>query len=212
MVRADVAAAARELAAREPVIAGLLERHGPPQIPRPRPTGERFPALARSVLYQQLAGSAAAAIHRRVVDAAGGSLAPAPLVALGFDGLRACGVSSAKAVSLLDLSVRVGTGEIRLERIGRLADHEVVEHLTRVRGIGTWTAEMFLLFTLGRLDVWPVGDFGVRAGYGAAWGLGGPPTPGALTGHGDPYRPYRSIVAWYCWRAADEAKRARLAS
>jgi 3-methyladenine DNA glycosylase/8-oxoguanine DNA glycosylase len=91
-----------------------------------------------------------------------------------------------------------------LERIGRLSDEAVVEHLTRVRGIGPWTADMFLLGTLARLDVWPTGDYGVRAGFAAAWGLDGVPTPKELVVMGEPFRPYRSLVAWYCWRAVDD--------
>ncbi len=95
-------------------------------------------------------------------------------------------------------------GRIALERIGRLSDEEVVDHLTQVRGIGPWTAQMFLLGTLGRLDVWPTGDYGVRAGFGRAWGLDGTPGPKELTELGEPFRPYRSLVAWYCWRVVDD--------
>ena len=96
-------------------------------------------------------------------------------------------------------------GRVSLERIGRLSDEEVVDHLTQVRGIGPWTAQMFLLGTLGRLDVWPTGDYGVRAGFGRAWGLAGIPRPeGARPSSGEPFRPYRSLVAWYCWRVVDD--------
>jgi DNA-3-methyladenine glycosylase II len=102
-----------------------------------------------------------------------------------------------------DLAQKVISGQVSLDRIGRLSDEEVVEHLVQVRGIGRWTAEMFLLGTLGRLDVWPTGDYGVRAGFASAWGLPEIPAPADLVEFGEPFRPYRSVVAWYCWRVAD---------
>ncbi len=105
--------------------------------------------------------------------------------------------------ALRDLAGKVESGEVALDRMGRLPDDEVVEHLTRVRGIGTWTAQMFLLSSLGRLDVWPVGDYGVRAGFARAWDLPDLPRPADLDPLGEPFRPYRSLVAWYCWRVVD---------
>jgi 3-methyladenine DNA glycosylase/8-oxoguanine DNA glycosylase len=119
--------------------------------------------------------------------------------------LRACGLSGAKTASLLDLADKVASGEVALERLGRLPDEDVVAHLTVVRGIGPWTAQMFLMTALSRLDVWPTGDYGVRAGYARAWGMDALPDPKDLHGLGEPFRPYRSLVAWYCWRAADES-------
>ena len=118
--------------------------------------------------------------------------------------LRACGLSGSKTASLLDLADKVAAGEVPLERIGRLSDAEVVERLTVVRGIGPWTAQMFLMSTLSRLDVWPIGDYGVRAGFARAWDLEEMPTPKELDVLGEPFRPSRSLVAWYCGRAADE--------
>ena len=97
----------------------------------------------------------------------------------------------------------VGVGDVSLERIGRLADEDVIDHLTQVRGIGRWTAQMFLIFNLRRLDVWPTGDYGVRAGYARAFGLAAMPDAKELEPLGDELRPYRSLAAWYCWRAAD---------
>jgi 3-methyladenine DNA glycosylase/8-oxoguanine DNA glycosylase len=159
--------------------------------------------LARAICYQQLAGRAAATIHGRFVTAVGGEVTPAHVLAAPPDALRGAGLSAAKAAAIKDLAEKVAGGEVALDRIGRLSDEDVIAHLIQVRGIGRWTAEMFLLGTLGRLDVWPVGDYGVRAGFAAAWGLAEIPSPDALTGHGEPFRPYRSIVAWYCWRVAD---------
>jgi 3-methyladenine DNA glycosylase/8-oxoguanine DNA glycosylase len=164
----------------------------------------RFQALAQSIVYQQLNGRAAASIFGRLEDCVDGSIAPETLQAAGTDALRACGLSTAKAAALLDLAAKVADGTVRLERIGRLADDDVVAELVKIKGIGRWTAEMFLIFTLGRLDVWPVDDYGVRVGFGKAWGLPEPPTPVALGPLGDQFRPYRSIAAWYCWRAVEQ--------
>jgi 3-methyladenine DNA glycosylase/8-oxoguanine DNA glycosylase len=101
----------------------------------------------------------------------------------------------------------VELGEVRLDRVGRLSDDEVVEHLTTVRGIGRWTAQIFLLFDLGRPDVWPTGDLGVRTGFAAAYGLAGPPTAAELEALGAPFAPARSVLAWWCWREADTLTR-----
>jgi len=200
-------AAARELAARHPVAGTLLERHGPPLLRPGAAPRDRFEALAESIAYQQLAGRAAAAIWARVVGVVGRPFGPEAVLAAGYDELRGAGLSNAKAVSLLDLAERTHSGEIRLERIGRLKDAEIVEHLTVVRGIGPWTAQMFLLFELRRLDVWPVGDYGVRAGYARAFDLHDLPTERQMVALGEPFQPYRSVLAWWCWREVDTASR-----
>jgi 3-methyladenine DNA glycosylase/8-oxoguanine DNA glycosylase len=192
------------LSASDPVLAALIERHGPPPRRRRVPASDRFGQLAQSIVYQQLAGKAAASIHGRLVEALGGAVTPEAVLAATPEQLAGCGLSRAKAASLRDLADKVATGAISLERIGRLSDEEVVAHLTLVRGIGPWTAQMFLISTLGRLDVWPVGDLGVRVGFGRAWGLDEVPSPGTLEALGEPFRPYRSLVAWYCWRVADD--------
>jgi len=196
------AAAARVLAERDPVLARLLDQAGPPRLGPPQDT--HFAALVRSVLYQQLAGAAAAAIHGRLVAALDGEVAPAGLLALSPDTLRAVGLSANKAASLVDLAGKVLEGTVVLSPAGlaQESDEEVIARLTTVRGIGPWTAHMFLLFQLRRLDVWPTGDLGVRRGYGLAWGV---PMPSAkeLAPLGEPFAPYRSVAAWYCWRACD---------
>ena len=186
------------------MLAALIERHGTPPRRRPVRVSDRFASLVRSIVYQQLAGAAAATIHGRLVDALGGTVTPAVVLAAPSDVLAGCGLSRAKAASIRDLADKVMTGQIDLARVGRLSDEEVVAHLTQVRGIGPWTAQMFLLGTLGRLDVWPTGDYGVRAGFGRAWGLDTAPTPEELLQLGEPFRPYRSLVAWYCWRSMDD--------
>ncbi len=191
-----------ELAARDPVIAALVEAVGLPKLRPPHDSG--FAALVRSILYQQLAGSAALAIHTRLVTAVRDPDDPKALLRLSPEKLRAVGLSQNKADSLRDLARKVLDGSLELDprRLGRTSDDELVEHLTAVRGIGPWTAEMFMMFQLRRLDVWPTGDFGVRRGYGLAWKI---PQPSAkeLAPLGERFRPYRSVAAWYCWRACE---------
>jgi DNA-3-methyladenine glycosylase II len=195
-------AAAAILSERDPVIRRLIAEAGPA---RPRPPSEsHIGALVRAIVYQQLAGAAASAIHGRLIDALGGELTAEGLLALSTDQLRAVGLSRNKAASLQDLAGKVLDGTVVLDPAGLRAesDEEVIARLSAVRGIGTWSAQMFLMFQLRRLDVWPTGDLGVRKGFGLAWGIP-TPTPKQLEPLGDPYRPYRSVVAWYCWRAAE---------
>lgn len=202
-VPASVKAALSTLDARDPVLDGLIEQHGPPPARRPVPVSERFASLARAIVYQQLAGRAAAAIYGRVVVALGAEITPSRVLAATPELLASCGLSAPKRAALGDLAAKVDSGEVDLGRMGRWSDEEVVDRLTRVRGIGPWTAQMFLLATLGRLDVWPIGDYGVRAGFARAWELPDVPRPADLEPLGEPFRPYRSLVAWYCWRVVD---------
>jgi len=158
----------------------------------------------RSVLYQQLAGAAAAAIHARLIAALAGTVTPEALASLAPEELRAAGLSANKAASLHDLAAKVLDGTVVLASRGlaRESDEEVISRLCAVRGIGRWTAQMFLLFQLRRLDVWPAGDLGVRRGYGLAWGLP-MPSERELEPLGASFAPYRSVAAWYCWRACE---------
>jgi DNA-3-methyladenine glycosylase II len=195
-------AAAQELARRDPVLAELVRVVGWPKI---RPSQHtHFGALVRSVVYQQLAGAAAAAIHGRLVLALDGDVSPAALLALSAETLRAAGLSANKSASLRDLAAKVLDGTVVLDPRGlaRESDEEVIARLSTVRGVGRWTAQMFLLFQLRRLDVWPAGDLGVRRGYGLAWGVP-MPSERELGPLGEPLRPYRSVAAWYCWRACE---------
>jgi DNA-3-methyladenine glycosylase II len=196
------AEAARVLAARDPVIARLVAEAGLPRLRRPAES--HFAALVRAIIYQQLAGAAAAAIHGRLVAALDGDVRPQTLITLSDEALRAAGLSRNKTASLRDLAAKVLDGTVVLSPRGlsREGDEEVVARLSAVRGIGPWTAQMFLLFQLRRLDIWPTGDLGVRRGYGLAWQIP-TPTPRELQRLGDPFRPYRSVAAWYCWRAAE---------
>ena len=208
--RAVLLDAHTHLDGRDPVLDLLMATHGPARLPSPAPSNRRFHDLAESIAYQQLNGTAAATIWGRVRAAAGEEVVtPQRLLDLGTDPLRAAGLSGSKTRSMLDLSQHVVSGQITLDRIGRLADEEVIAQLVPVWGIGRWTAQMFLMFTLGRLDVWPVGDYGVRAGYGKAWGLPEMPKEKEMDALGLPFEGARSLVAWYCWRAADSNESGR---
>lgn len=203
MPRASLSAAAAEVARRDPVMAELIQRAG--RFRLPRPTTDHFGALAESILYQQLAGAAAAAIHQRFEALFDGYLSPEAVLALPEERLRGAGLSGSKAASIRDLAAKVADGTVPLEHINRLPDQKIIERLTVVRGIGRWTAEMFLIFQLRRLDVWPVDDYGVRKGYSLVYALPQLLTPKQLHSEGERFRPYRTVVSWYCWRAVDAA-------
>ncbi len=200
MTRISLTAALHEVAARDPVLAHLIELVGPIRY-RPRNPDGHFAALVRAIVFQQLAGRAAQAIYGRVRLTVGEVLTPESLTAASDEALRAAGLSANKLASLRDLSAKVLDGTVELHRLSRLTDDAVLGELVTVRGIGRWTAEMYMMFELRRLDVWPVDDLGVRQGYGLAWAVAPPPTAKQLVALGDPFRPYRSIVARYCWEA-----------
>jgi DNA-3-methyladenine glycosylase II len=198
-----VEAGARELARRDTVMKRMLREHGVPELHRGRRRRSHFAELARMICYQQLAGRAASAIHGRFEALFDGPPTPEALLTLPFETLRGAGLSNAKATSIRDLAEKVEQGLVELDRVARLSDAKVVSELVLVRGIGEWTAQMFLMFQLGRLDVWPVLDFGVRSGFAQMYGLQQMPTPKQLEPEGDRFQPYRSLVAWYCWHAVD---------
>ena len=200
MTRTSLPAAIDEVASRDPVLANLIALAGPIKH-RPRNPDGHFGALVRAIVYQQLAGRAAQAIHGRVLAAVGDPLTPETLAAVPDEALRAAGLSGAKLASLRDLSAKVLDGTVELRQAPRRSDDQLLAELVTVRGIGRWTAEMFLMLELRRLDVWPVDDLGVRQGYGLAWRIDPPPTAKALDPLGDRFRPYRSIAARYCWEA-----------
>jgi DNA-3-methyladenine glycosylase II len=200
VTRTSLATATREVADRDPVLTHLVALAGPIGY-RPRDPDGHFGALVRAITFQQLAGPAARAIHQRVRSLVDGPLTPEALAALPDDALRGAGLSAAKLASLRDLAAKVLDGTVVLGPSGRVADDDIVAGLTTVRGIGRWTAEMYLMFELRRLDVWPVDDLGVRQGYALAWSLDPAPTAKELLPFGERFRPYRSIVARYCWEA-----------
>ena len=191
------------MAARDDRMARFVAAAGPCTLVRRRHPGGAFAALARSILYQQLATGAAAAIHGRFAALYGGRPTPEAVAATADEVLRGAGLSAAKAASVKDLAAKVADGTVRVERLSRLPDAEVVRRLCTVRGIGPWTAEMFLIFQLNRPDVWPAGDLGVRAGFARIHGLEPMPAPSELAELGEKYAPWRTVAAWYCWRATD---------
>jgi 3-methyladenine DNA glycosylase/8-oxoguanine DNA glycosylase len=200
MARVSLAVAIEEVAARDPVLANLVALVGPIRHRPPNADGH-FGALVRAIVFQQLAGRAAQAIHGRVMAAVGGELSPDALASVPDGALRAAGLSANKLSSLRDLSAKVLDGTVDLNASSRRSDDDITADLVSVRGIGPWTAEMYLMFELRRLDVWPVDDLGVRQGYGHAWRINPPPLAKELVPLGDRFRPYRSIVARYCWEA-----------
>jgi DNA-3-methyladenine glycosylase II len=170
------------------------------ELPHRPAEGDPFTSLARAIVFQQLAGRAAAAIYRRLVESLGGRMTPAALLTRTYDELRAVGLSNAKTVALTDLATKAIDGTVPLDALAALSDEEIVERLVTVRGIGRWTAEMFLLFELRRPDVWPVDDLAVRNGYCLIHDLAAI-TPRQLGAEGERYRPFRSTAALYCWQA-----------
>jgi DNA-3-methyladenine glycosylase II len=200
---ADACAA---LSSADPALGAIIDGYGPCTLARRRTPGGAFAALARSICYQQLAGAAANAIHGRFAALYGGRPTPGAVAATLDEDLKAVGLSAAKVASIKDLAAKALDGTVRLHGWSGLSDDDIVERLTRVRGIGPWTAQMFLMFELNRPDVWPTGDLGIRAGYARIHGLPAPPSASELEALGDVYRPYRTIAAWYCWRAVDGAR------
>jgi DNA-3-methyladenine glycosylase II len=169
-----------------------------------------FDALAESIAYQQLSGKAAATIFGRVraLYPKRKWLDPEQLLATPNETLRAAGLSRAKTAALKDLAARTIDGTVPAGRaLIRMSDDEIIARLTTVRGIGRWTVEMLLLFDLGRPDVWPVDDYGVRKGFAKTFGRRQLPTPKQLTKFGEKWRPYRSVAAWYFWRALDQPEK-----
>ena len=200
---ADATAA---IADRDDAMAVAIAATGPCTLTPRRHPGGAFGALARSIVHQQLAGRAAATIHTRFVALYGGRPTPEAVLSTPDGSLRAAGLSANKSASIKDLAAKVADGTVDLLGLRRLGDEEVISELTAVRGIGRWTAEMFLIFQLNRPDVWPVGDLGVRAGYAHIHGMEATPPPTQLAQWGELYRPHRTVAAWYCWRAADRRR------
>lgn len=187
------------LSTADPQLGALIARAGPYE-PRAG-AGDYFASLTRSIVFQQLAGRAAAAIHSRFVDALGGAVTPHAVLAATPESLRASGLSGNKVAAILDFASKTIDGTVPLPALSALDDEDIIARLSTVRGIGRWTAEMFLLFELRRPDVWPVDDLGVRNGWTLIHSLPAMIKPAELRQAGEPLRPYRSVAAWYCWRA-----------
>jgi DNA-3-methyladenine glycosylase II len=188
--------ARRHLARRDPVMKQLITTYGRCTL-QINPNG--FEALVRSIVAQQISTKAAHSIFSRLRDSLGG-LSPTALIAASEETLRSAGLSEAKRRSLRDLADKVRTSAVPLAQLGEMDDESVIEMLVPVRGIGRWTAEMFLIFSLGRLDVLPVDDLGLRVGVQREYGLAERPGRKQLVEIGEAWRPYRSIATWYMWR------------
>lgn len=204
MARWTVTRAVEELSSIDDVFAGLVGRHGRMTHGGPCAVDERFAVLARAIAYQQLSGRAAGTIWSRVAEHVGEPFTADAVLSCDPADLRACGLSASKVASLTDLAVHELDGRLALHSIGRLDDGAVIDRLVAVRGIGPWTAQMFLMSALRRPDVWPTGDLGVRVGFGRAWLRGRVPDPPELEALGERFRPWRSVLAWYCWRATED--------
>ena len=196
----DGAAAVRHLKRVDPVMARIIRQVGPFRI---RVNRRRFQALARAIIFQQLAGSAATAIYLRFVALFPGRSFPTPaqVLAVPDDELRRAGLSRQKALYLRDLATHVANKSLNFHRFAAMSDDEVIADLTRVKGIGRWTAEMFLMFNLGRSDVLPLGDLGLRIAARQAYQLADLPSKRELEQIGECWRPFRSVASWYLWQS-----------
>ena len=192
---------AAEIVARDPAFTSIVAVAGRAPGRTPAPVSERFASLNESITFQLLATSAATTIHGRVVEACGGHVSIESVTDAGFERLRAAGLSRTKAAAMLDLAAHARDRRVNLARHGRMSDGEVIEEVTAVHGIGPWTTQMYLMHTLGRRDVWPVGDLGVRSGWSIVHGLDEPITDKELRERGESLIGVRSDVAWYCWQA-----------
>lgn len=191
----------RRALARDPVFGPWVECIG--TIRLPVWTLDPFAYLARAICYQQLASAAAETIHGRFVEAMGGQVGPERVLGTPEEVLRGAGLSRNKLAAIRDLAEKVRSGEVEVHDLEDQPDDEVVRRLVCVRGIGEWTAHMYLMFKLRRPDVWPVGDLGVRAGFAKIHNMAEMPSHKELRPLGDRYRPWRSAAAFYCWRALE---------
>ena len=201
----DPAAAVAHLRASDTTLAALIDRIGPFALEL-KPANSLFEALLRSIVYQQLHGKAAATIHARVLaelDRHGGPT-PEALAQAADAALRGAGLSGNKLLAVRDLAAKCREGTVpSLKQAHQLADEELVERLTAVRGIGPWTVHMLLIFHLGRPDVMPTGDFAIRLGFKKLYRKRKDPTPEAILRHTRRWQPYRSVASWYLWRSLD---------
>lgn len=178
----------------------LVDRIGPCLL---RPRRDRFGTLVRAIIGQQISSKAAASIDRRLRTLSGGPHRPEKLLSMGAVGLRSVGLSGVKAQYVLNLAEMVHSGDLQLAQLGRWSDERIVESLTKVKGVGVWTAEMFLIFALNRPDVLPAADLGVRTGLRRYFGLEELPKPRDCISLSEPWRPFRTVAMWYLWRDLD---------
>lgn len=185
---------------KDPTLARIISVVGPYRMEYREPS---FANLVRSIVFQQLSGKAASTIYQRLFDAAGGVVTPESILKLRPAKLRKIGLSRQKSAYITDLANHTHAGSVVFETIQQLSDEQVIEHLTAVKGIGVWTAHMFLMFALRRADVLPTGDLGVRMAIRKAYGLPELPTKAEIEELAQAWRPYCSVAAWYLWRSLD---------
>ncbi|HEV7281000.1 MAG TPA: DNA-3-methyladenine glycosylase [Pirellulaceae bacterium] len=205
--KARVAEALSHLKKCDPILRKTIQAAGPFTLKADR---DRFGMLVRSILGQQISVAAARSIRLKLEALAGSAgLTPARLAELSHEELRGAGLSKAKALYVHDLAAKATDGTIRFDRIARRSDEEVIAELVQVKGVGVWTAQMFMIFSLGRLDVFPHDDLGVRAAIRNLYGLDELPTKAKSHEIAAPWRPYATIASWYCWRSLEVAKAAK---
>ncbi len=200
MAQANHRKAVHHLKKSDPVMAAIIEQVGSYRVQYNEPT---FHTLAESILYQQLNGKAAATIFKRFTDAAGDPLTPEGILKLTDAEMRAVGLSRQKTSYLRDLSEKTAAGLMEFERMPDLPEEEVIAHLTQVKGVGVWTAHMFLMFSLRRPDILPTGDYGIQAAIKKHYKKRKWPKPAVMEKIAKPWSPYRSVACWYLWRSLD---------
>jgi DNA-3-methyladenine glycosylase II len=184
----------------DPVIAEIIERVGPYRVKYNEPV---FGSLVRSIVYQQLSGKAAATIFGRLLGATGDPIRPEAILQLSLEELRALGLSKQKAAYIRDLAEKTVSEQVVFEKFRRMTNDQIIGSLTQVKGVGVWTAQMFLMFSLRRPDILPCGDLGIRTAVQKAYKLKKPPVPAKLEQIGERWRPYCSVASWYLWRSLE---------
>jgi DNA-3-methyladenine glycosylase II len=184
----------------DPVLSAIIQRVGTYRIQFREPN---FESLVRSIVYQQLSGKVASVIYGRLSDALKGNVTPGEVLKLRPDRMRRLGLSKQKTIYIRDLARHARDRKVAFEELPGLADHEVIERLTKVKGIGVWTVHMFLIFALRRHDVLPTGDLGIRNAIRKAYGMEELPTPAEMEAMAIKWRPYCSVACWYLWRSLD---------
>lgn len=200
---------ARQIVAADPAFSSLVALIGPPPARRAAPVDQRFAAVISSITSQLLATSAASTIHARVIDVCGGEVTPESLLRAGEEQLKAAGLNRSKASAMVALAEAVTEKSVTVASHGRRSNEDITAELVRIKGIGPWTVQMYLMHTLGRHDVWPVGDYGVRMGWSLVHGLDETITERALRSYGDLFESNQSSVAWYCWQEVHRVRSAK---
>ena len=203
MKKISRAAAVRHLKKADPELARVIARVGPCRLDIRDGKTPHFVSLARAIIFQQLSGKAAETICGRVVTVCGGELSAAAITKASDEKLRVAGLSRGKLAALRDLSARALDGRLALHSLGKLPDAEIIAQLVAVRGIGVWTAQMFLMFHLGRPDVLPVLDLGIRKGFAKVTGMKRLPAAVTLERRAERWRPHRTVASWYLWRSLE---------